>query len=90
MKSNQANDLNIFNIDSNLPMLEVRDLGSGVEVTMVTGLNKTFMLSEVINVVEEEGAEVVTANFSTTGHKIFYNIHAQVQQINLHYLTSHN
>lgn len=78
MKSNQANDL-IFDIDSKLPVLEVRDLGSGIEVTMVTGLNKNFMFSEVINVVEEEGAEVVTASFSTTGNKIFYNVHAQVK-----------
>ena len=37
------------------------------------------MLYEVISVLEEEGAEVVTANFSTVADKIFYTVHAQVQ-----------
>ena len=76
--SNQSNDgRKMFNnnVESKLPILELRDLGSGIEVILVTGLNKTFMLYEVISVLEEEGAEVVTASFSTVGDKIFYVVH---------------
>ena len=66
-------------MDSNLPVLELRDLGSGIEVMLISGLNKNFMLYEVISVLEEEGAEVVSASFSTLGDKIFHTVHAQVQ-----------
>ncbi|TKY55191.1 Transcription factor bHLH36 [Spatholobus suberectus] len=76
--SNQNND-RIFNIGSQLPLLEIRDLGSGIEVMLISGLNKNFMLYEIISVLEEEGAEVVTANFSTVADKIFYTVHAQVK-----------
>ena len=79
MGSKQTNNNRMFNMDSKLPILELRDLGSGIEVVLVCGLkNKTFMLYEVISILEEEGAEVVTASFSTTGDKIFYIVHAQV------------
>ncbi|CAJ1975157.1 unnamed protein product [Sphenostylis stenocarpa] len=79
--SNQSSDRKMMdtNIDTKLPILELRDLGSGIEVMLVSGLNKTFMLYEVISVLEEEGAEVVTASFSTIGDKIFYVVHAQVK-----------
>ncbi|KAK7330475.1 hypothetical protein VNO77_24670 [Canavalia gladiata] len=78
MKSTQNNN-RIFNFSSQLPLLEIRDLGSGIEVMLVSGLNKNFMLYEVIGVLEEEGTEVVTANFSTVADKIFYTVHAQVK-----------
>ncbi|XP_061354115.1 transcription factor bHLH162-like [Gastrolobium bilobum] len=78
MRSNQRNN-SISNIGSKLPLLEIRDLGSGIEVMLISGLYKNFMLYEVITVLEEEGAEVVTANHSTVGDKIFYTFHAQVK-----------
>lgn len=66
------------NINNNMPVLELRDLGSSIEVMLISGVNKNFMLYEVITVLEEEGAEVVSANFSTVGDKIFHTVHAQV------------
>ncbi|XP_027337638.1 transcription factor bHLH162-like [Abrus precatorius] len=79
--SNQTNSRKALNnVDSKLPVLELRDLGSGIEVVLVSKLNnKTFMLYEVISVLEEEGAEVVAASYSTVGEKIFYVVHAQVK-----------
>ncbi|KAL1357169.1 hypothetical protein HN51_009140 [Arachis hypogaea] len=77
-KNNNNNTIMCKNMDTKLPLLELREFGSGIEVVLVCGLrNKTFMLYEVINVLEEEGAEVVTASFSTVGDKIFYIVHAQ-------------
>ncbi|WVZ10705.1 hypothetical protein V8G54_015235 [Vigna mungo] len=76
MRTTQTNN-GIFNIDSELPLLEIKELGSGIEVMLISGVNKNFMLYEVISVLEEEGVEVVAANFSTVDNKIFYTVHAQ-------------
>ncbi|KAK7350610.1 hypothetical protein VNO77_09424 [Canavalia gladiata] len=79
-QTNNTKTTSLNNVESELPLLQLRDLGSGIEVVMVSDLNnKTFMLYEVIGVLEEEGAEVVAASFSTLGDKIFYLVHAQVK-----------
>ncbi|KAF8005966.1 hypothetical protein BT93_K0293 [Corymbia citriodora subsp. variegata] len=62
-----------------LPVFELRDHGLGLQVTLISGRRKNFMLHEVISILEEEGAEVVSATFSVTGDKIFHTIHAQVR-----------
>ena len=83
MKSMEASSSsNIMNktasVGLSLPVVELRDLGSSIEVVLITGLNKNFMLYEVISILEQEGAEVVSASFSTVGGKIFHSLHAQV------------
>ncbi|XP_022735688.1 transcription factor bHLH162-like [Durio zibethinus] len=60
-----------------LPVVELKDLGSSIEVVLITGLNKNFMLYEVISILQQEGAEVVSASFSTVGGKIFHTLHAR-------------
>ncbi|KAG5223062.1 transcription factor bHLH [Salix suchowensis] len=67
-------------IGLSLPVVELRDFGSSIEVVLISGLNKNFMFYEVINVLGEEGAEVVSASYSTVGDKVFHTIHAQVFQ----------
>ncbi|XP_068307116.1 transcription factor bHLH162-like [Pyrus communis] len=64
---------------SRLPVIELRDSGSSIEVMLISGLNKNFMFYEVISVLEEEGAEVVSASFTTIGDKVFHSVHAQVK-----------
>ncbi|KAF8407929.1 hypothetical protein HHK36_007069 [Tetracentron sinense] len=61
-----------------LPVIELRDLGTTLEVILISGLNKNFMFYEVISVLEEEGAEVMNASFSVVGDKVFHTIHSQV------------
>lgn len=61
-----------------LPVIELKDLGCSIEVILISGLQKNFMLYEVISVLEEEGAEVVNASFSVVDDKIFHTLHAQV------------
>ncbi|KAE8676168.1 putative Polygalacturonase 2 [Hibiscus syriacus] len=61
------------------PVVELRDLGSSIELVLITGLNRNFMLYQVISILEQEGAEVVSASFSTLGGKIFHSIHAQAK-----------
>ncbi|XP_009784568.2 transcription factor bHLH168-like [Nicotiana tabacum] len=62
------------------PAVEVRELGSTLEVILISDLKKKyFRMQEVINILEEEGAQVVTAHFSTVCDKVCYTIHAQVK-----------
>lgn len=62
-----------------LPMVELRDMGSSIEVNVISGLNKNFMSYQVIRILQEEGADVVSASFNTVGDKIFHTFHAQVK-----------
>lgn len=80
MKSMKRNSsfLDEMNAGFSLPLVELRDMGSSIEVVLISGLQKNFMLYEVISILEEEGAEVVSASFSTVGDKVFHSIHAQV------------
>ncbi|XP_022737020.1 transcription factor bHLH162-like [Durio zibethinus] len=82
MKSKEASS-SIMNttasVGLSLPVVELRDFGSSIEVILITGLNKNFMLYEVISILEQEGAEVVSASFSTVGGKIFHTLHAQAK-----------
>lgn len=68
------------------PAVEVWELGSTLEVILISGLKKKyFTMQEVINILEEEGAQVVTAHFSTICDKVFYTIHAQVIHLWVYY-----
>ncbi|KAK9028135.1 hypothetical protein V6N11_067947 [Hibiscus sabdariffa] len=62
-----------------LPVVELRDSGSSIELILITGLNRNFTLDQVISILEQEGAEVVSASFSTIGGKIFHSLHAQAK-----------
>ncbi|CAI0398819.1 unnamed protein product [Linum tenue] len=61
--------------------VEVRDLGTSIEVSLMrNGVERNyFIMYEAITVVEQEGAEVVSASFSTVADKIFLTIHARVK-----------
>lgn len=61
-----------------LPVVEVRQQeNAAVDVALVSEAGKPFKLHEVIAVLEQEGAEVVSASFSAVADKIFYTIHSQ-------------
>lgn len=62
-----------------LPVVEMGLWDSGLEVTLISGMDKRFTLSEAISILEEEGAEAVRASVSTVGDKVFHTICAQVR-----------
>ncbi|XP_026440686.1 transcription factor bHLH162-like, partial [Papaver somniferum] len=64
---------------ANLPILEVKDFEDAMVVVVVTGLNKNFMFYELITILEEHGAEVVSASFATVSDKVYHTIHSQVR-----------
>ncbi|XP_047319397.1 transcription factor bHLH167-like [Impatiens glandulifera] len=61
------------------PNIQLKESDSTLEVIIVSGMIRSFMLSQVIDILEDEGAEVVSANISTKGFNIFHIIHAQVK-----------
>ncbi|XP_019152553.1 PREDICTED: transcription factor bHLH100-like [Ipomoea nil] len=61
------------------PILQVRELGSSLEVKLISCCTTNFMMHQVIKIVEEEGGQVVSAIFSAIGDKVFYTLHAQVK-----------
>ncbi|XP_043725464.1 transcription factor bHLH162-like [Telopea speciosissima] len=73
-------------IGSNLvPVLELRDMGNSLKITLIAGFNNNFMFSEVISILTEEGAEVINASFSVVGEKVFHTIHSQLKSRSGHY-----
>ncbi|CAK9187457.1 unnamed protein product [Ilex paraguariensis] len=60
------------------PVLAIREMGSILEVNLITGLSKSFTLHQVFSVLQQEGAEVVSASSSTVGVRVFYTIYSQV------------
>ncbi|KAL3511288.1 hypothetical protein ACH5RR_030689 [Cinchona calisaya] len=63
--------------DLALQAIEVIERGPIVEVNLVTGLNKGIMLHEVISILEEEGAQLLSANYSASTDRVFYTIISQ-------------
>ncbi|XP_021734140.1 transcription factor bHLH167-like [Chenopodium quinoa] len=59
--------------------IELKDLGSVIEVQIVVQRDCEIKLHEVIRVLEEEGAEVVNATFSTHGNYVLHTLHARAQ-----------
>ncbi|XP_062191434.1 transcription factor bHLH168-like [Phragmites australis] len=61
------------------PVVEVRDHhdGSSLDLVLISSMERPFKLHEVITVLEEEGAEIINANLSVAGRKIFYTIHSR-------------
>ncbi|KAL0440890.1 UNVERIFIED_CONTAM: Transcription factor [Sesamum radiatum] len=60
------------------PVLKFRVLGPILEVVLISGLRRNFSLHQVVNILEDEGAEVDSINLSKIGDKVFHTIHAQV------------
>nr|QFU85211.1 bHLH10 [Diospyros kaki] len=61
------------------PVVEFRELGSIIEAVLISGLKNKFMLCEVIRVLQDEGAEVVSASCCTKEDRVFHTLHAQVK-----------
>ena len=60
------------------PQIEVREMGSTLEVVLITGLDSQFMFNETIRVLHEEGAEIINASFSVVEDTVFHTIHSKV------------
>ncbi|KAM7264071.1 hypothetical protein ACFE04_001754 [Oxalis oulophora] len=78
-RSNIARDGEIDNVGSSSPKVEIRAIGSTLEIILITGLDcHQHFFRETIRVLHEEGAEIVNANFSVVEDSVFHNIHSKV------------
>ncbi|XWS34808.1 hypothetical protein CRYUN_Cryun21dG0069200 [Craigia yunnanensis] len=60
------------------PVINITDLNSTLEVNLITGWNTKFKLCDIIQILMEEGAEVVTAAANhNAGDRIIYSFHCQ-------------
>ncbi|KAK3184127.1 hypothetical protein Dsin_031413 [Dipteronia sinensis] len=60
------------------PQIEIHETGSTLELILTSGLDNQFIFYEVIRILHEESAEVVSANFSVVGNKILHVVHAEI------------
>ncbi|KAK9276722.1 hypothetical protein L1049_006258 [Liquidambar formosana] len=60
------------------PQIEIHEMGSTLEVVLITGLDSQFMFNETIRVLHEEGAEIINASFSVVDDTVFHTIHSKV------------
>lgn len=72
------------------PHIEIHEMGSALEVVLITGLDCQFMFNETIRVLHEEGADIVNASFSAAEDTIFHTIHCQVIKYIISYLPIYN
>lgn len=73
----------------NSPRIEIQQMGSALEVVLITGLDSQFMFGETIRVLHEEGVDVVNASYKVIEDAVFHSIHCQVSYKSNHYLIFH-
>ncbi|KAL6006959.1 hypothetical protein ACLOJK_032455 [Asimina triloba] len=61
-----------------LPVVEVKELDSALEVVLISGSERNFMTCDVICILQEEGVDVVNATISFVADRVIHVIHAQV------------
>lgn len=60
------------------PQIEIHEMGSALEIVLITGLDCQFMFNETIRVLHEEGADIVNASFSVVEDTVFHTMHCKV------------
>ncbi|XP_021295845.1 transcription factor bHLH162-like [Herrania umbratica] len=60
------------------PVLDIIDSNSTTRVNLITGSNMKFTLSEIISVIEEEGAAVIGVTYNNAGETMnILSVHCQ-------------
>lgn len=79
-KRSFSNFVSSFESASNLvaPKLEIREMGSSLQIILISGLDNQFIFYDIIHILEDEGVEIPNASFSVSGNSIFHVVHAQV------------
>jgi len=66
-----------------LPHIEVQDHGAGLQVVITSSPRDWFVFNQAIRVIEEDGAEIVSANFSMASDKALHVIHLLVSYMSI-------
>ncbi|XP_043689765.1 transcription factor bHLH162-like [Telopea speciosissima] len=66
------------------PHIEIHDMGSVLEVILISDFDTQFMFNEIIRLLQEEGADIVSAQFSVVNNQTyFHTIHSEVAETSL-------
>ncbi|KAF2286640.1 hypothetical protein GH714_023129 [Hevea brasiliensis] len=57
-----------------IPALNIRTRDTILEVNLITGLQKNFMLHEIINVLQEEGADIINFAYRSTCDSVYIQL----------------
>lgn len=57
---------------------KIQQMGSTLEVVLVTGLDCQFIFNETIRILQEEGSDIVNASYTVVENAVFHTIHCQV------------
>ncbi|GKU96448.1 hypothetical protein SLEP1_g9681 [Rubroshorea leprosula] len=57
--------------------IKIHEMGSDLQIFLITGLENKFIFYDIIRILHEQGAEVENATYSTWGDKIFHVLHAK-------------
>uniref|UniRef100_A0A0E0JD65 BHLH domain-containing protein n=1 Tax=Oryza punctata TaxID=4537 RepID=A0A0E0JD65_ORYPU len=58
-------------------VVEVQEGSSSLDVVLICSAARPVKFHDVITVLEEEGADIINANFSLAAHKIYYTIYSR-------------
>ncbi|KAL5560650.1 hypothetical protein UlMin_036861 [Ulmus minor] len=80
---NCTNSSTIDSINGSLkpPQIETHEMGSILEIVLITGLDNQFIFYEFIRILHEEGVDVVNTMFSVVQDSIFHVVHAELPDV---------
>ncbi|KAJ4976308.1 hypothetical protein NE237_001414 [Protea cynaroides] len=70
-------------VELRTPHIEIHDMGSALEVILVSEFDSQFMFYEILRLLQEAGADVVSAKFSVINQTYFHTIHSEVGESTL-------
>ncbi|WCJ27049.1 basic helix-loop-helix (bHLH) DNA-binding superfamily protein [Euphorbia peplus] len=73
---NRPNTIRMCGLRS--PVIKVHEVGSALQVVLITGLDSQITFNEVVHVLHQERVEIVNASFSILDDTIFHSIHSTV------------
>ncbi|XP_017970716.1 PREDICTED: uncharacterized protein LOC18609444 [Theobroma cacao] len=59
------------------PVINITDLDSTIQVNLVAGTDMNFALCDIISILEEEGAQVLSATYHNVRNKVVLSLHSQ-------------
>ncbi|KAI9086789.1 hypothetical protein K1719_031383 [Acacia pycnantha] len=83
--SSSAIDINKNKSVVRSPEIEIREVGSSLQIVLITGLDNQFVFYEIIRILHEENIEVVSANSSLFGDSMHHVVHAEIGQSSLQF-----
>nr|GMD75471.1 transcription factor bHLH162 [Ipomoea batatas]GMD89462.1 transcription factor bHLH162 [Ipomoea batatas] len=64
-----------------LPHVDIHHVDSALEVVLITGVDSSpSMFNDVLRMLHEEGADVISASFSSLDNMVFHTIHSQIEK----------